>query len=72
MRDWDDGEDYIEAQDAGAGAVFEYTGGSAWAVLSGSAEPGLYEMAEGRVEAASPGLRLHAVQFTPRPPPVPS
>ena len=72
VRDWDDGEDYIEAQDAGAGAVFSYKGGSAWAVLSGSTEPGLYEVANGRVEAESPGLRLHAVQFTPKPPPAPS
>ena len=72
VRDWNDGEDYIEAQDAGAGAVFEYSGGSAWAVLSGSVEPGLYEVADGRVEVESPGLRLHAVQFTPRPPPAPS
>ena len=47
VRDWTDGEDYIEASDAGAGAVFEYSGGSAWAVLSGSVEPGLYEVADG-------------------------
>jgi hypothetical protein len=72
VRDWNDGEDYIEAQDAGGGAVFEYTGGSAWAVLSGAVEPGLYEVTDGRVEAESPGLRLHAVQFTPQPPPAPS
>jgi len=72
VRDWNDGEDYIEAQDAGAGALFEYTGGAAWAVLSGSVEPGLYEVAGGRVEAESPGLRLHGVQFTPKPPPAPS
>ena len=72
VRDWNDGEDYIEAQDAGAGAVFEYTAGSAWAVLSGAVEPGLYEVKNGRVEAESPGLRLHGVQFTPRRPPVPS
>jgi hypothetical protein len=72
VRDWDDGDDYIEARDAGAGALFEYAGGSAWAVLSGSVEPGLYEVADGRVEAESPGLRLHAVQFTPRPPRAPS
>jgi hypothetical protein len=72
VRDWTDGEDYIEAQDAGAGAAFEYSGGSAWAVLSGSVEPGLYEVSGGRVEAESPGLRLHAVQFTPRPPRAPS
>jgi hypothetical protein len=72
IRDWNDGEDYIEAQDAGAGAVFEYSGGSAWAVLSGAVGPGLYEISGGRVEAESPGLRLHAVQFTPRPPQAPS
>ena len=72
VRDWDDGDDYIEAQDAGAGALFEYTGGSAWAVLSGAVEPGLYEVAAGRIEAESPGLRLHGVQFTPRPPRAPS
>ena len=65
VRDWNERDDYIEAQDAGAGAVFEYTGSSAWAVLSGSVEPGLYEVKDGRIEAESPGLRLHAVQFTP-------
>jgi hypothetical protein len=72
VRDWNDGEDFIEAQDAGAAVSFDYTGGSAWAVLSGSVEPGLYEVADGRVEAESPGLRLHGVQFTPRPPRAPS
>jgi hypothetical protein len=30
-------------------------------------EPGLYEV-EGTVEAESPGLRLHGVQFTPKAP----
>jgi hypothetical protein len=65
VRDWTDGHDWIEAQDAGAGALFEYTGGSAWAVLSGGVEPGLYEVKDGRIEAESPGLRLHAIQFTP-------
>ena len=34
---------------------------------SGGVEPGLYEV-EGTVEAESPGLRLHGVQFTPVPP----
>jgi len=72
VRDWNDGDDFIEAKDAGAGARFDYTGGSAWAVLSGSVEPGLYEVRDGRVEAESPGLRLHGVQFTPRLPPAPS
>ena len=65
VRDWTDGEDYIEAADAGAAASFEYRGGGAFAVLSGAdREPGLYET-EGTVEAESPGLRLHGVQFTP-------
>ena len=43
--------------------------GAAYAVLSegGLEEPGLYEM-DGTVEAESPGLRLHGVQFTPAPP----
>jgi hypothetical protein len=65
VRDWNDGEDFIEAQDAGAGAHFDYRGSSAWAVLSGSVEPGIYEVKDGRLEAESPGLRLHGVQFTP-------
>jgi hypothetical protein len=68
VRDWEDGEDWIEAADAGAAAEFSYTAGSAYAVLSGAdVEPGLYETT-GTVEADSPGLRLHGVQFTPVPP----
>jgi|SRR5215211_6750012 len=68
VRDWEDGEDYIEAADAGAAAGFSFSGGGAFAVLSGGElEPGLYETA-GTVEAESPGVRLHAVQFTPAPP----
>jgi hypothetical protein len=68
VRDWSDGEDWIEAADAGAAASFSFSGGGAYAVLSGSGlEPGLYE-SDGRVEAHSPGLRLHGVQFTPEPP----
>jgi AhpC/TSA family len=68
VRDWSDGEDWIEAADAGAAARFTYTAGGAFAVLSGDeVEPGLYEV-EGLVEADSPGLRLHGVQFTPIPP----
>ena len=67
VRDWTDGEDWIEAADAGAAAEFEFRGGGAFAVLSGPVEPGLYE-ADGRSEADSPGLRLHGVQFTPGPP----
>jgi hypothetical protein len=66
VRDWSAGEDYIEAADAGAGAkVRSFRAGEAWAVLSGSLEPGLYEAADGAIEAADPGLRLHGFQFTP-------
>ena len=66
VRDWNDGEDFIEAMDAGAAAGFEFQGGEAWAVLSGDErEPGLYE-SDGEVVAEGPGLRLHGVQFTPR------
>ena len=65
MRDWADGEDWIEAADAGAAASFSFSAGSAYAVLSGAGlEPGLYE-SEGTVQAEAPGLRLHGVQFTP-------
>ncbi len=68
VRDWADGEDWIEAADAGAAAGFSFRGGAAYAVLSGAGlEPGLYE-SDGTVEAESPGLRLHGVQFTPAPP----
>jgi AhpC/TSA family len=68
VRDWHEGEDYIEAADAGAAASFTYTAGAAYAALSGAGvEPGLYEV-EGMVEAESPGLRLHGVQFTPKAP----
>jgi hypothetical protein len=66
VRDWSDGDDYIEATDAGAGArVSSFRAGEAWAVLSGPLEPGLYEASDGVVEAADPGLRLHGFQFTP-------
>ena len=68
VRDWDDGEDWIEASDAGAAASFAFRAGGAFAVLSGAdVEPGLYEV-DGVVEAPSPGLRLHGVQFPPLPP----
>ena len=68
VRDWRDGEDWIAAADAGAAASFSFTGGGAYAVLSGAGvEPGLYE-SDGVVEAESPGLRLHGLQFTPAPP----
>jgi len=48
--------------------VRSFRAGEAWAVLSGSVEPGLYEAASGTIEAEDPGLRLHAFQFTPLPP----
>jgi hypothetical protein len=68
VRDWSEGEDWIEAADAGAAAIFRFKAGGAYAVLSGAGlEPGLYE-SDGRVQAESPGLRLHGVQFTPSPP----
>jgi hypothetical protein len=68
VRDWTDGEDWIAAADAGAAASFTFTAGQAFAVLSGAdLEPGLYETS-GTVTAESPGVRLHAVQFTPVPP----
>src|SRR4051812_999430 len=69
VRDWVDGEDYVEAADAGAAAMARYrNAGSAWAVLSegGLEEPGLYET-DGTVVAEHPGLRLHGFQFTPDP-----
>jgi len=69
VRSWLDGPDYIEAEDAGAGASVRWSGGEAWAVLSGGGleRPGLYETG-GTVEAEHPGLRLHGFQFTPAPP----
>ena len=71
VRDWIDGEDYIEAADAGAAATTAWHGGEAYAVLSGAVEPGLYE-SDGTVVADDPGLRLHGFQFTPAPPTGPS
>jgi hypothetical protein len=71
VRDWQDGDDWIEAFDAGAAASFSYRAGAAFAVLSGAElDPGLYEV-DGTVEAESPGLRLHGVQFSPLPPAAP-
>ncbi len=68
VRDWGEGEDWLEAADAGAAASFSFSAGGAFAVLSGDdVEPGLYET-DGTVTAEAPGLRLHAVQFTPAPP----
>jgi hypothetical protein len=71
VRDWSEGEDFIEARDAGAAVtVRSFSAGSAWAVLSGGElEPGLYEVPDGQVVAESPGVRLHGIQFTPEPRP---
>lgn len=68
VRDWTEGEDWIAAADAGAAAGFSYSAGGAYAALSGGGvEPGLYEVGD-TVEAESPGLRVHGIQFTPAPP----
>jgi hypothetical protein len=68
VRDWVDGEDWIEAADAGASATARFRAGGAWAVLSGGGvEPGLYET-DGTVVAEEAGLRLHGFQFEPLPP----
>jgi hypothetical protein len=64
---WSEGEDWIEAGQAGAAATVKYRAGEAYAVLSGSVEPGLHETT-GTVVAQDPGLRLHGFQFTPLPP----
>ena len=72
VRDWTDGEDFIEAADAGAAVSLAWSGGEAYAVLSGAeVTPGLYET-DGQVVAENPGVRLHGFQFTPKPPPAPS
>jgi hypothetical protein len=68
VRDWVDGDDWIEAADAGASATASFRAGGAWAVLSGGGiEPGLYET-DGTVVAEEAGLRLHGFQFEPLPP----
>ncbi|MBA2506197.1 MAG: redoxin domain-containing protein [Thermoleophilaceae bacterium] len=65
--DWEDGPDYVEARSEGAAATASFRAGGAYAVLSGTASPGLHETG-GRVTADQPGLRLHGFQFTPIPP----
>jgi hypothetical protein len=65
--EWAEGPDYLEAQSAGATAQVEYRAGEAYAVLSGSVEPGLHP-SDGTVVAEAAGLRLHGFQFTPLPP----
>ena len=68
VRDWRKARTGSRRADAGAAASFSFSAGGAFAVLSGDdVEPGLYET-DGTVTAEAPGLRLHAVQFTPAPP----
>jgi hypothetical protein len=64
---WAEGEDYLEAQEAGAAASVRFRAGEAYAVLSGTVKPGLHPT-DGAVVANAPGLRLHGFQFTPLPP----
>ncbi len=73
--DWIEGEDYLEAAAAGATAAVRWSGGAAYAVLSGSAEAGLHDRAIGiagltcTASAARQASRLgHGFQFTPAPP----
>jgi hypothetical protein len=64
---WTPGEDYFEADAAGATARVTFRAGEAYAVLSGPVSPGLHAT-DGTVVAEAPGLRLHGFQFTPLPP----
>jgi hypothetical protein len=68
VRDWTEGEDFLEAADAGAALRFGFRAGEAYAVLSGEdVEAGLHQT-DGTITAGSPGLRVHGVQFAPLPP----
>jgi hypothetical protein len=64
---WTPGPDYLQAEDAGATAGVSFRAGAAYAVLSGTVDPGLHPT-DGTVFAEAPGLRLHGFQFTPLPP----
>lgn len=64
---WAAGPDYLEAEEPHARVSVEYRAGAAYAVVSGTEEPGLRET-DGTVVALAPGLRLHGFQFTPLPP----
>jgi hypothetical protein len=64
---WSQGPDYIEADETGATAHVQFRAGEAYAVLSGTVDPGLHPT-DGTVVAEAPGLRLHGFQFTPLPP----
>lgn len=65
--EWAQGPDYVEAREAGASARVTFRAGEAYAVLSGTVEPGLHAT-DGTVVAEAPGLRVHGFQFTPLPP----
>lgn len=64
---WAAGPDYLEAEEAGARVSVKYRAGEAYAVVSGTEEPGL-RPTDGTVVAQAPGLRLHGFQFTALPP----
>ena len=64
---WAQGPDFLEAQEAGASLSTQFRAGEAYAVLSGTVEPGLHAT-DGTVVAETPGLRVHGFQFTPLPP----
>ncbi len=70
--EWSEGRDWLEATAAGAALTARCDAGGAWAVLSGRGveHPGCHEFAieDGGVTIAAdrPGLRVHALQFTPR------
>jgi hypothetical protein len=66
--EWSEGEDYLEAETAGATArPVSFSAGAVYAVLAGASvdEPGLREC-DGLVEAPEAGLRLYGYQFTPK------
>jgi hypothetical protein len=65
--EWANGADWIEATEAGATARVQFRAGEAYAVLSGTVEPGLHPT-DGTLVADAEGLRVHGFQFTPLPP----
>ena len=67
IRDWADGEDFIEAADAGAAASFDFRAGGAFAALSGGGllQPGLYETDGIGRRGVSRASRRTGWQFTP-------
>jgi hypothetical protein len=66
--DWSEGEDYLQADAAGARAkVRSFSAGGAYAILAGEGveQPGPV-LTDGSVEAPVAGFRLYGFQFTPR------